>query len=211
MQDLIQGSPEWTQARVGSLGASRIADITARTKSGYGASRANVMAELVCERLTNLPAERFVTPAMQHGIDCEAEARSTYEFELGVTAKTCGLFRHPTIEGTHASPDGLIGDDGCLEVKCPNTATHIETLLSKRVPERYIKQIQWQLACTGRRWCDYCTYDNRMPSELQLWIFRVMRDQKMIDELEREARIFLDELDEKVAALMSLGRIEKAA
>jgi predicted phage-related endonuclease len=148
---------------------------------------------------------------MQWGIDHEAEARSAYEFELGVTVQEVGFVDHPSIDMSGASPDGFVGDDGLLELKCPETKGHIEVLLSKKIPEKYCKQMQWQMSCTGRKWCDFATYDPRMPQELQLWIFRVMRDQKMIDELEREARLFLAELDEKVAALMSLGRIEKAA
>jgi putative phage-type endonuclease len=209
--ELVQGSPEWIAARVGSLGASRLHDATARTKSGYGASRANLMAELVAERLTGKPAENFTNAAMLWGIEHEPEARAAYEFELGVVVQTCGLFRHPDIAGTHASPDGLVGADGLLEIKAPNTATHIETLLTKKVPEKYVKQIQWQLAVTGRKYCDFATYDPRMPQELQLWILRVMRDDKMIAELEKEARAFLAELDEKVTALRSIGRMEKAA
>jgi putative phage-type endonuclease len=204
-----QRSSEWFAARAGKLTASRIADATARIKSGWGASRDNLMATLICERLTGKPAESFI--AMQWGIDHEAEARSAYEFELGVTVQEVGFVDHPSIDMSGASPDGFVGDDGLLELKCPETKGHIEVLLSKKIPEKYCKQMQWQMSCTGRKWCDFATYDPRMPQELQLWIFRVMRDQKMIDELEREARLFLAELDEKVAALMSLGRIEKAA
>jgi putative phage-type endonuclease len=206
-----QRSSEWFAARAGKLTASRIADATARIKSGWGASRDNLMATLICERLTGKPAESFINAAMQWGIDHEAEARSAYEFELGVTVQEVGFVDHPSIDMSGASPDGFVGDDGLLELKCPETKGHIEVLLSKKIPEKYCKQMQWQMSCTGRKWCDFATYDPRMPQELQLWIFRVMRDQKMIDELEREARLFLAELDEKVAALMSLGRIEKAA
>lgn len=209
--ELVQGSPEWIAARVGSLGASRMADMAARTKSGYGASRANLLAELLIERLTNQPYQRYVSKEMQFGTENEPHARASYEFEMGVTVSTCGLFRHPTIAGTHASPDGLVGEDGLIEIKVPNSAQHIETLLSKSVPDRYIKQIQWQLVCTNRQYCDFVTYDPNMPTDLQLWILRVMRDDKMIAELEKEARLFLAELDEKVTALRAIGRIEEIA
>lgn len=206
-----QRSSEWHAARLGKLTASRIADATARTKSGWGASRANLMAELVCERLTGTAAERFVNGAMQHGIDTEPEARAAYEFELGVTVQEVGFIDHPAIDMAGASPDGFVNSDGLLEIKCPQSAQHIETLLTKQVPEKYIKQMQWQMACTGRAWCDYCTHDPKMPPELQTWILRVLRDDKMIAELEKEARLFLAELDEKVNALRSIGRMEKAA
>jgi putative phage-type endonuclease len=206
-----QRSSEWFAARLGKLTASRIADATARTKSGYGSSRANLMAELVCERLTGQQGERYINGAMQHGIDTEPEACSAYEFELGVTVEKVGFLDHPSIDMAGASPDGLVGSEGLVEFKCPQSAAHIETLLSKQVPEKYVKQMQWQMACTGRKWCDFATYDPRMPQELQLWILRVMRDEKMIAELEKEARAFLADLDEKVTALRSIGRMEKAA
>jgi putative phage-type endonuclease len=206
-----QRSSEWFAARLGKLTASRIADATARIKSGWGASRDNLMATLICERLTGKQAEGFTNAAMQWGIDHEAEARSAYEFELGVTVQEVGFVDHPSIDMSGASPDGFVGDDGLLELKCPETKGHIEVLLSKKIPEKYCKQMQWQMSCTGRKWCDFATYDPRMPQELQLWIFRVMRDDKQIAELEKEARLFLAELDEKLAALRNLGRMEQAA
>jgi putative phage-type endonuclease len=169
------------------------------------------MADLVVERLTGLPAERYLNGAMQHGIDTEPEARSAYEFELGVTVTEVGFLDHPSIDMAGASPDGLVGDEGLVEIKCPQSAAHIDVLLTKSVPEKYLKQMQWQMACTGRKWCDFATYDPRMPQELQLWVFRVLRNDKMIEELEKEARAFLALLDEQVTALRSLGRMEKAA
>lgn len=205
-----QRTVEWHQARLGKLTASRIADATARTKSGYGASRANLMADLVCERLTGASSGGYVNAAMQHGIDTEPEARSAYEFELGVTVQEVGFLDHPSIDMAGASPDGLVGDDGLLEIKCPQSAAHIETLLTKTVPEKYLKQMQWQMACTGRRWCDFATYDPRMPQELQLWVLRVKRNDQLIAELEKEARLFLAELNDKVLELRSIGRMEVA-
>ncbi len=150
------------------------------------------MATLVCERLTGKPAESFINGAMQWGTDHEPEARSAYEFELGVSVLEIGFVDHASIPMSGASPDGLVNPDGLLEIKCPDTKAHIETLLTKKVPEKYVKQMQWQMACTGRKWCDFATYDPRMPQELQLWILRVLRDDKIIAELEKEARLFLD-------------------
>lgn len=209
--ELVQGSPEWIAARIGSLGASRMGDATARTKSGYGASRANLMAELVVERLTGKPYDRYVSREMQFGTEQEPSARAAYEWLFDTNVETCGLFRHPEIEGTHASPDGLIADDGLVEIKVPNSAQHIDVLMTKTIPERYHKQMQWQMACTGRKFCDFVTFDPNMPPELQLWVFRVMRDEKAIAELEKEARLFLAELDEKVEALRKIGRMSEAA
>jgi putative phage-type endonuclease len=206
-----QQTPEWFAARLGRLTASRIADATAKTKTGWGASRANLMAELVAERLTGMPAERFTNGAMAWGIEKEPDARAAYEFYFDVDVQPGGFFEHPSIPMAGASPDGLVGNDGLLELKCPNTATHIDTLLTKSIDGKYIKQMQWQMACSGRMWCDFGTYDPRMPLELQLWVLRVMRNDKMIAELETDARQFLAELDEQETALRKLGRMEQAA
>lgn len=205
-----QRSEEWHKLRLGRLTASRVADATARTKSGWGASRANYMAELVCERLTGVQAERYVSKEMTWGTEQEPNARAAYEWVFDVEVQEVGFIQHPTLDAG-GSPDGLVGDDGMIELKCPGSAQHIETLLTKAIDGRYIKQMQWLMGCSGRAWCDFSTFDPRMPEPLQLWTFRVMRDDKMIAELEHEAVIFLRELDEKVAALRKLGGIEIAA
>lgn len=202
--DLIQGSDAWLEARVGSLGASRIAEAVARTKTGWGASRANLMAEMVAERLTGTPADRFTNAAMQWGTEKEPEARAAYEFLTDVDVALVGIVRHPTIDGTHASPDGLVGEDGLVEIKAPNTATHIETLLGQKVPEKYVTQMQWQMACTGRRWCDFASYDPRLPEAMRLFVSRVERDDALIATLEKDIAAFLAELAEKVTNLRAL-------
>lgn len=194
---MIQGSEEWKLARCGSLGASRIADATAKIKSGYGASRANLMAELLTERLTGVPTEGFTNAAMQWGIDHEDEARTAYEFRADVTVVPVGLIRHMNIKGTHASPDGLVGDNGLVEIKCPQTATHLETLLGAPPADKYIKQMQWQMACAECAWCDFVSFDPRLPEEMRLHIARVKRDDKLIDDLSNEVISFLAELDTK--------------
>lgn len=207
---LIQGTPEWRSARCGSLGASQVADALAKTKTGWGASRANVLATLVAERLTGEPQESFTSAAMAWGTEKEPDARAAYAFETDVDVVEVGLVRHPCIPGTHASPDGLVGDDGLVEIKCPNTATHIETLTTQRVSGRYVTQIQWQLACTGRKWCDFVSFDPRMPADMSLFVQRVHRDDAAIAELERDVCDFLAELDAKVGQLEALYR-RKAA
>lgn len=209
--DLQQGSDAWKAARCGSLGASRLADAIARTKSGYGASRANLMAELLVERLTGAPTEGYVNAAMQWGTEKEPEARSAYEFRADVDVVEIGIMPHPTIVGTHASPDGLVGDDGLIEIKCPNTASHVETLLGDEIAGKYITQMQWQMACTGRKWCDFVSFDPRLPESMALFVKRVHRDDKVIAELEAEARKFLAELDGKVSALRDRYEHKEAA
>jgi len=205
MEELIQGTQEWLNARAGSLGASRVADAIAKTKSGWGASRANLMAELIVERLTGAPvADRFVNDAMRWGTEVEPQARAAYEFYKDVSVKQVGIVRHPSIAGTHASPDGLVGDDGLIEIKAPQTSNHIETLISKAVPAKYVTQIQWQLCCTGRQWCDFVSFDPRMPEAMQFFCVRVHRVPEIIEELEQEVVAFLNEVRAKISTLRKI-------
>lgn len=199
--DCTQGTPEWHAARAGRVTASRIADMMATTKSGWGASRANYLAELVAERLTGQVAEGFSNAAMKWGTETEPQARAAYEFYVDATVTEVGFVIHPTIEMSGASPDGLVGNDGLLELKCPNTATHIETLLSGTVPDKYIKQMQWQMSCTGRKWCDFASFDPRLPARMQLFVKRVQMDQS--NAIESAVVEFLKEVDAKLDALTS--------
>lgn len=196
-----QGSAEWKQARAGKLTASRMADALAKTKSGWGASRATLMGTLIAERLTGIAAEGFTNDAMRWGTEKEPEAREAYEFASGVDVEQVGFIIHPSISAAGASPDGHIADDGMVEIKCPNTATHIETLLGQAIPGKYATQMLWQMACTGRKWCDFVSFDPRMPMDMQLFIKRLERDDVHIADMESEARQFLREVDEKIAAL----------
>ena len=198
-----QGSAEWHAVRCGKVTASRIADIIAKTKSGSSASRGNYMAELVCERLTGVPQDNFKSPAMEWGTAQEPHARAAYEAAGGVLVEEIGFVPHPTIGMSGASPDGLVEDLGLIEIKCPNTATHIDTLLTSKVPDRYNTQMQWQMACTGRQWCDYVSYDPRLPDNMRLFITRVPRDDTAIRLMEIEVVAFLTELDEKITDLKS--------
>ena len=199
--ECVQGSEEWIAARVGKVGASRIADIVAKTKSGYSTSRANYAAELIAERLTGKKAEGFTNAAMQWGTDNEPQARAMYEFMRNVSVVEVGIVLHPTIENAQASPDGLVGDDGLVEIKCPLTSTHISTLRGGEIDGKYMKQMQWQMACTGRDWCDFCSFDPRMPAEMQIHIRRVNRDPVAIAEIAKEVCAFLAEIDSTVAEL----------
>lgn len=196
-----QRTPEWFADRAGKVTASKIADMMATTKSGPSASRANYLAQLVAERLTGTVEQGFTNAAMQHGIDCEAEARTAYEFLHSATVVEVGMVPHPTIAMAGASPDGLVGDDGLIEIKCPNTATHIATLRGGSIDGKYLKQMQFQMACTGRQWCDFASYDPRLPVEMQLHVVRVPRDDAMIAEIEAATIAFLAEVDVTVADL----------
>jgi len=204
-----QGSPEWHQARLGKVTASKVADVMAKTKTGPSASRTNYMAQLLCERLTGTPTDCFMNDAMRWGTEKEPEARLAYSFHHDADVTEIAFVDHPTIAMAGASPDGLIGNDGLLEIKCPNTATHLDTLLSETVPAKYVTQMMWQMACTGRAWCDFVSFDPRLPAEMSLFIRRVPRDVSMILDLEGDVAAFLREIDGKVEALTA--RYHKAA
>lgn len=205
-----QGTPEWHAMRNGKLTASRLADAIAKTKTGWGASRPNYCAELVAERLTGVPADKFISGPMQWGKECEPQAKAAYRFYTGQRIEPIAFVDHPWIAMSGASPDGLIGDDGLIEIKCPNTATHISTLLGAPIDPAYILQMQWQMACTGRAWCDWVSFDPRMPEDMSLHIERVERDEKRIIQLEGMVRDFLAEVDAKVSALTAKFRQEAA-
>lgn len=196
-----QRTDEWFIERLGKVTASRVADVIAKTKSGYSTSRANYMAELICERLTGRRGESFQSAAILWGVEQEANARAAYEAKTGELVVETGFTPHGTIPMTGASPDGLVQNDGLVELKCPLSATHIETLLGGTVPGKYITQMQWQMACTGRQWCDFVSYDPRLPENMQLFIQRVPRDNVMIGTLETEVKMFLAELDAKIQSL----------
>ena len=199
-----QGTKEWFAERCGKVTASRLADVTARTKTGWGAGRKNYMAQLIAERLTGTVAESYTNAAMQWGIDTEPDAVAAYAFLSGNEVSEVGFVQHSTIDQSGASPDRLVNDDGLLEVKCPNTATHIDTLLSGKIDKRYMLQMQWQMACTGRVWTDFVSYDPRLPGHLSMFVQRVNRDDEWITKLEKDVTEFLDELSEKVEQLEKL-------
>jgi putative phage-type endonuclease len=205
-----QGSQEWLNIRLGKVTASRVSDVIAKTKTGWGASRANYMAELVAERLTGVPAGSYTNAAMMWGTDQEPNARAAYSAQTFDTIEQVGFVPHPSITMSGASPDGLVSADGMLEIKCPNTATHIETLLGGSIPAKYETQMLWQMACAKRDWCDFVSFDPRLPPEMQLFVKRLERDDKRIAELEEMVSDFLAELDEKVAKLTAIYRKEAA-
>ena len=195
-----QRTDDWFTARLGKVTASRVADVIAKTKTGYGAGRANYMADLVVERLTGKKAQGFTNAAMEWGTEQEPHARAAYSAKTGIMVEEVGFIDHPTVAMSGASPDGF-AEEGLIEVKCPNTATHLEYVLAELPPLKYFTQMQWQMACTGRPWCDFVSFDPRLPERLQLLVVRVPRDDDYIKMLEQEVTIFLQELDDKLNKL----------
>lgn len=202
-EHLIQGTEEWLQARLGKVTGSRIHDVMARTPSGegWGATRDAYMAELICERLTGQRYVKFKSKSMERGNEVEDDARKSYEFRYDVDVIKVGFVPHPTIAMAGCSPDGLVGANGLIEIKSPDTHTHLKRLLDGPVNGIYIKQIQWQLACTGRQWCDPISYDPRFPEVMSLVVDRIQRDESIIADMEACVVMFLSELDIKLREL----------
>ena len=199
-----QRTDDWFTARLGKVTASRISDVVAKTKSGVSASRGNYMAQLIVERMTNKPTESYSNSAMQWGTDTEPLARAAYEMVTDTMVEEVGFVEHPFLKMCGASPDGLVGDDGLIEIKCPNTATHIDFLITGDIDNKYLLQMQWQMACTGRKWCDFVSFDPRMPEALQLKIVRVRLSEMLVSDLEIQVGQFLNETQEKIDFLNNL-------
>lgn len=208
---IAQGSDEWFAQRLGRLTASRMADVIARTKDGYSTSREKYMVELALERITGARQEAYSNAAMEWGTNSEPLARAAYEADTGFLVVETGMVAHPRIAMAGASPDGLVNHDGLLEIKCPQSATHVRNLCSGKPEGRYVVQMMWQMACTGRDWCDFVSYDPRMPDGLQLMVTRIERDDKRIQQLEEEAEKFLSEVDAMVQRLLSMREERQAA
>jgi predicted phage-related endonuclease len=198
---LEQGSDEWRRAKIGKVSASRGADMIARTKSGWGASRANYRAELVCERLSGLPYEGYSNHYMDRGNQVEPEAVNAYEFSVGVEARTVGFVHHPTIADAGCSPDRLVATDGMLEAKCRTTAIHFDLLSTHSIPDKFIVQMQFGMACAEKEWCDFVSYDPRAPAGCDLFVKRIFRDRRRISELEQQTIEFLAEVEKQTAEL----------
>ena len=196
-----QGTPEWFAMRLGKVTASRVTDVLAKVKTGEAVTREDYRTELVVQRLTNKPSEPFTNAAMEWGVEQEPMARITYEAHANVFVEQVSFVDHPTIEWFGCSPDGLVGEDGLLECKCPSSKNHIKYLLGGKPPARYFPQMQCQMAVTGRKWCDFVSYDPRLPEDLQLFVVRLERDEEYIKSMEGEVQKFLSEVNEMVTKL----------
>jgi len=201
-EEIKQGTEEWKMLRLGKVTASRVKDIIAKTQKGHSTSRDKYLTQLLLERLTGTVAESYSDAAMQWGVEQEPYARAAYEAKKGVFVDQVAFVNHPTIEQSGASPDGLVGE-GLVELKAPMSHTHLESLLGG-LDDQYKVQVQWQMACTGAKWTDLCSFDPRFPAELQLVIKRFERDDAYIATLEKEVIKFLTELDDKVKKVNDL-------
>ena len=201
-----QRTDSWFSARLGKVTASRISDVMAKTKSGPSASRKNYQMQLLCERLTGRKEEGFTSAAMQRGTDMEPIARSAYEVDKGVMVQECGFVPCPLIEMAGASPDGLVGSDGLVEFKVPNTATHVDFLRTGNIDSGYQLQMMFQMMCAGRKWCDFVSFDDRLPEPLQYKCVRLMFDEEVAASIHKEVTAFLAELNALEAEMLEKMR-----
>lgn len=195
-----QGTAEWHLQRLGKVTASRVSDVLSKGKSGESASRKNYRTELLVQRLTGQPGESFTNAAMEWGTATEPLARIAYEAEMGVFVDQVAFIDHPSIAQFGCSPDGLVAE-GLIEIKCGNTATHIDWMLDGKPPTKHIPQMQCQMAVTGRKWCDFVSFDPRLPDDLQLFVVRLERDQEYIEAMEAEVKKFLSEVEDTLTKL----------
>ena len=206
---MLQRSDEWFAARLGKVTASNIKKVMATIKSGEAADRRNYRAQLVVERLTGTKQDSFANSAMEWGTQQEPSARDAYSFISGYEVSEIGFVDHPEIAMAGASPDGLIAQDGLVEIKCPNTATHIDWMLSGNVPKEHELQILFQMDCTGRKWCDFVSYDPRLPIDLQLFVVRMEFDKNRALEIKESVKQFIAEVDKTVSDLLSISQQEE--
>lgn len=196
-----QRTEDWYKARLGKVTASRVASVLAKKDS---ATRADYLTDLVLERLTGNPTEMFVSSAMQWGTDTEPQARMAYEAHTNNLVDEVGFIDHPTIANFGCSPDGMVGQEGLIEIKCMSSKNAIETLIAGKAPTKYIPQMQTQMAVMNRQWCDFVSFDPRLPEDLQLFVIRVDRDDEYIAKLEEEVTAFLEEVELTVIKLKGL-------
>jgi putative phage-type endonuclease len=194
----LQRTADWHRDRLGKVTASRIADVMATVKTGEAVSRRNYRAEKVLERISGVPQDNgYQSYAMKAGIENESKAQAAYCFHADTAVQAVGFIPHPTIPNAGASPDGYVGDDGLIEIKCPEASAYLDALLGKPIPEKYVLQMQFQMAATGRQWCDYIVWRDG----LQTVLVRVMRDDKLIAKIEEEVRTFLGEVEDILETL----------
>jgi len=195
-----QRTDDWWNARRGQVGASRVYDVCT---GGKGITRQNFMDELICLIVTG-QKDNFTNQYIEWGIDQEPKARQMYEIVTGNDVAEVGWVCHPHLHRTGASPDGLVSDDGLLEIKCPASKTHQAFILNDKIAKKYIYQMQWQMECTGRKWCDFASYDPRFPDPLKIKIQRVNFDKELVEKITENVVTFVNELEEKLAHIREL-------
>lgn len=200
--EVIQGTPEWLELRIGKISASRAKDLLATVRYGEAAGYRNYKTELAVERITGTRYERYVTKQMEYGTETEGVAATVYQLITGNVAKECGMY---AIEGTNvvASPDRLVGDDGLVEIKCRELGNHVDSITTGKVPDEYYKQIQFQLWVTHRQWCDYVSYGDEMPDNSKVFVKRIERDEEVINDIVERVEKIEEDISKTTEAIKS--------
>ncbi|UNE54872.1 lambda exonuclease family protein [Bartonella machadoae] len=202
-----QRTAEWFQARLGKVTASNVYNILSRTAKGLPTSKyEDYKIKLMTERLTGEISQSYITPSMQWGIEHEEDALKEYEFIYDADVIKCGFIPHPTIEMAGASPDGLIGEDGLVEVKCPQSTTHLRFFMYDEIKPEYIAQMQFQMACTGRKWCHFISYNPQFVGRstgLRMKVKRIHRDDEQIEQLTKAVEVFLAEIEQDMEQILT--------
>ena len=188
IHEMQQRSDEWYAVKCGKISASSVSDVLA---GGKGITRKKYMMRLLAENVSGIPQETYKNGAMEWGIETEPLAKRAYEDSNYVAVKEVGFVEID--EFTGCSPDGMIGDDGLIEIKCPNTSTHLGYILENKMPSEYVLQVQMQLWVCDRKWCDFVSYDPRVPKR-PLWSIRVERNEEKITEIKDGIKKFVAEM-----------------
>lgn len=201
IHSMEQGTPGWLALRLGKITASRFKDVMTNGRGGNPSKAAeSYMIELAIEKITGNSLPFFENDAMRHGTETEPQARAMYELISGNEVSEVAFIEHNEFVGV--SPDGLIGNDGLIEIKCPNTKTQVERFLSGvGLPSDYKWQVHGQIWVAEREWCDFLSFDDRIDTTAQYLCTRVHRDESLIKELSERVSKFSDELQNMIVKL----------
>ncbi|WP_273722008.1 lambda exonuclease family protein [Bartonella sp. ML71XJBT] len=202
-----QRTAEWFQARLGKVTASNVYNVLNKTAKGTPTSKyEEYKIKLMTERLTEEISQSYITPAMQWGIEHEEDALREYAFIYDTEVTRCGFIQHPTIQMAGASPDGFVGEDGLVEIKCPQSLNHLRFFIDDTIKPEYIAQMQFQMACTGRKWCHFMSYNPHFvgrSSHLRMKIKRINRDEEHIEAINKAVEIFLEEIEQEMQKILA--------
>ena len=201
MSDIAQRTAEWHAMRCGKVTASRVSDVMSKTKAGWSKARETYMFEILAERLTGIQEEGFASYAMKRASEMEPEARDFYAFSRDADIELVPFIDHSDIAMYGCSPDGLVGDDGLIEIKCLDAKNHITVMETGEIDKKYMAQMQSQMDCTDRKWCDFVSYDPRFPADLRMCVIRVPRDNGLIGDMRSMVKEFIADIDKRVLRL----------
>jgi len=195
IESIEQGTPEWDLLRLGSIGGSSISAVAAKGRGGESKGRKQLLYDMAGEILSGVKKNGYTNKYMEDGVELEDKARTHYCLQNLCEVRQVALIRDAPHK--HCSPDGLVGEDGMIEIKCVIPSTFVAYCDGMSIPTDYRRQVQWSLRRTGRAWCDFVVYCDLLEGRLKgdnMLVYRVPCDQKEMRELEDEADIFIEDL-----------------